>query len=337
MPRFKDEDYAYATARIRAIENKLLTSQKLDRLMDAPGAEEAVKLLVEQGYGLGGTDTALAASQIFEKLLSDEMKKTYLLLREILPDSRAVLLFMRRNDYLNAKIALKAEYLGLDHEGMTDSGTVEPSRLSRMVHDRDLGDMPEAFKAGVLESVDVYGRTGDPQSIDFIMDRAMYRNMTADAEAIGEPALLDLAKLIQDTANLRIFIRAKLLGKSREFLNKALLEGSNIPRKTYLELAEKSLDVFLEEIRFTPLSELASNLREAIKTGSAISMAEKVLDDAVLGHVKKSKYVAMGLEPVIAYLFYKEVEIRNVRLILTGKINRIPQESIRERIRAGYA
>jgi len=41
----------------------------------------------------------------------------------------------------------------------------------------------------------------------------------------------------------------------------------------------------------------------------------------------------MGVEPVIAWLFYKEAEIRNVRLILTGKINGIPSNIIGERLR----
>jgi len=337
MARLREEDYAYATARIRAIENKLITGQRLDRLMDAKTPMDAVKLLIELGYGLGNTDTAQGAADVFEKLLSDEMRKTYMLLREILPNPGAVLLFMRRNDYLNGKIILKSEFLGQEHEALTDAGTLEPAKLSRMVRDRALGEMPEAFREGVLEAVETYGRTGDPQVIDFIMDKAMYKNMVSDAKEIGEASILELVNLLQDTANLRIFIRARLLTKSREFLAKALLEGSKIPARTYLELADKPLEAALDEIRKMALSDLAEKLLEAVKGGSAISSVEKVLDDYLMSHVKKSKYVAMGIEPVIAYLFYKEAEIRNVRLAITGKINQIPQEIIRERLRAVYA
>jgi V/A-type H+-transporting ATPase subunit C len=45
----------------------------------------------------------------------------------------------------------------------------------------------------------------------------------------------------------------------------------------------------------------------------------------------------MGIEPVIAYLFFKDTEIKNARLILTGKANKISQETIKERLRLGYA
>jgi V/A-type H+-transporting ATPase subunit C len=44
----------------------------------------------------------------------------------------------------------------------------------------------------------------------------------------------------------------------------------------------------------------------------------------------------MGVEPFIAYLFAKETEIRNVRIIMTGKINRLNDDLIRERLRLGY-
>ncbi|HOK43370.1 MAG TPA: V-type ATPase subunit [Thermoclostridium caenicola] len=335
MARILDEDYAYATARIRAMENKLITPQQYERMLDAATAEDVVKMLVEQGYGMGSTDTAQPAVQVSEKLLSDELEKTYALLREILPDPLVVTLFMRRNDYLNAKLILKGMYLGLEEPGVyAGSGTVEPSRLRRMIVDRDLADLPEIFGKAVLECIEAYGRTSDPQMIDFILDRAMYENMEKDAQALGSPYISELVALIHDLANLRVFIRAKLLGRSRDFLAKALLEGSKISRKFCMDLSDKPLDQLFEALRFTALAELANGLSEAFKNGEGISGMEKVLDEHLMRFIRKSRYIAMGVEPVIAWLFYKEAEVRNVRLILTGKINGISNAVIRERLRA---
>ena len=42
MARILDEDYAYATARIRALENKLITPQKYQRMLEAASAEDIV-------------------------------------------------------------------------------------------------------------------------------------------------------------------------------------------------------------------------------------------------------------------------------------------------------
>lgn len=335
MARILDEDYAYATARIRAMENKLITPQQYERMLDASSAEDIVKMLVEQGYGMGDVDISQPAVYVSERLLSDEMKKAYALLNEILPLPEAITLFMRRNDYLNAKLILKGSFLGSGNPGVyAHSGTVDPSRLRSMIVDRSLADLPEVFRKAILESIDYYGRSGDPQMIDFILDRAMYENMESDARMIKVPYISELVALLHDTANIRIFIRAKLLNKTRAFMERALLEGSGINKKFYLDLSDKPLDQFFEAIQFTALSDLTPGLSEAFKNNEGISGLEKILDEYLMGFIKKSRYIAMGVEPVIAWLFYKEAEIRNVRLILTGKINGISHKIIRERLRA---
>ena len=64
---------------------------------------------------------------------------------------------------------------------------------------------------------------------------------------------------------------------------------------------------------------------------------KKILDDFITLYLKDSKYVVMGVSPVIGYLFFKETEIKNARLIITGVKNKIPRETIKERLRLGYA
>jgi len=52
--------------------------------------------------------------------------------------------------------------------------------------------------------------------------------------------------------------------------------------------------------------------------------------------MKDAKYVSFGPEPVIAYIFAKENEIKLIRIIMVGKINGIDGEVIRERLRENY-
>lgn len=338
MARIVEEDYAYATARIRAIENKMLTPQRLERLIEAPTADDAVKILTELGYGSGGTDGAPNAANAYEGLLSYEMKKVYELLEKIMPLPGITALFKRRSDYLNAKTVLKAEFLGNETPAMlSNAGNIEPALLSRTISERKLADIPEILGRAVLESVEEYGRSSDPQEIDFILDKAMYANMKKDARDLGDPYVAELVGMLEDTANIRIFIRAKFLKKSSDFLAQSLMEGYSIPKKIYLDNADKALDSFFDSLRFTPASDFTGKLRELVKNGQDISGVEKFLDNRLMEYVRKSKYVAMGVQPVVAYLFFKEAEIRNVRLIITGKINKISQAAIRERLRAGYA
>ena len=49
--REKDVDYLALSARVRAMENRLLTQERLDRMIDARDPAEAAKVLAECGYG----------------------------------------------------------------------------------------------------------------------------------------------------------------------------------------------------------------------------------------------------------------------------------------------
>ena len=54
MSRKRDTDYLTISARIHAMENRMLTRERMDRMIDARDEGEALKVLSECGYG--GTD-----------------------------------------------------------------------------------------------------------------------------------------------------------------------------------------------------------------------------------------------------------------------------------------
>ena len=51
MSRNKDTDYLALSARIHAMEGRLLTRDRMDRMIDAREESEALKVLTECGYG----------------------------------------------------------------------------------------------------------------------------------------------------------------------------------------------------------------------------------------------------------------------------------------------
>ena len=51
MTKIKDTDYLPISTRIRAMENKLLTRERMERMLEAHTDDEAVKVLSECGYG----------------------------------------------------------------------------------------------------------------------------------------------------------------------------------------------------------------------------------------------------------------------------------------------
>ena len=59
-------------------------------------------------------------------------------------------------------------------------------------------------------------------------------------------------------------------------------------------------------------------------------------DNLLIRKIKPQQYSAFGLGPLAAYILARENEIKSVRIVLSGKLNHLPEESIRERIREMY-
>lgn len=333
MTRIRDEDYAYATARVRAVEVHLLDAAGLERLLEAPSMAEGMKLLAEARFGEGNLSTA----QGWEALLDGELARCYSFLANLMPDPGVLDVFRLREDYLNLKRMLKALYLGQDVAGTAGSpGMVPVPQLARAIVDNRPGLLPETMGKALTEAIAEFGKRADPRDIDLVLDRACYRHMNEMADGIGHPYLSDLMALMTDMANIRIFIRGRLTGETREFFLRALLVGGKVDIAKFRDASDKPVDSFLASIRHTWFGEAAMAGMEGYKAGRGITWLEKQLDDRLMTFVRRGRYVAMGLEAIVGHLAARETEIRNVRIILTGKVNGLAHEDIHERLRDAY-
>ena len=176
----------------------------------------------------------------------------------------------------------------------------------------------------------VFGKTADPRDIDLVLDKANFAHMGRLATDIGNPFLMELIALMTDMANIRIAIRGKLAGESRDFFRKAILPGGLIDPTRFRDASEKPLENLLEAIRFTWFGEAAIEGMEGYKAGHGISWLEKQLDDRLMVFVRKARYTAMGVEAMVGHLLARETEIRNVRIVMTGRSMASPNRTSRK-------
>lgn len=335
MIKVNQDEYAYAAARVRAREVKLLDSSRLDRMLEASSPEEAYKILAEAEYGVGSDTAANVFS--FEALLAEEMKKTYSLLSEIAPQVEIVRAFQKKHDYFNVKVLLKAEFSNQDPPPiLMETGTYGADAIRRIIRERDYKELEPVMQQAILETYDVFSRTRDPQAVDLILDKASYEQFVTDLKNIDSPFLHGLAEIIIDITNIKMHIRARSLNKEWVFIKKLLLAGGELEEKHFAATGDKPIEAFVDDIRYTKYGDAVYRGWELYKTKNNFSALERLLDDYLMEYVRRAKMITMGVEPFIAYLYAKEAEIRNVRVIMTGKINRLPNDLIRERLRLVY-
>lgn len=328
--KLKDTDYLFISTYLHSRERDLLTAARMERMIEAPTAEEAVKVLQEIGYGEfpSVTEQALSAA------LAQEQEKLFQDLYRFVPDKAVVDVFKVKYDYHNLKALLKARAMKLDGGRLLlDAGRVSAADMQRAVTEGDYGSLPEALRRAAEEAGEVISATGDPQLSDFVLDRAYYAEMLSAAKETGSKFLTRYVQATIDAANLRSAVRTLRMKKGADLLKKVLVPGGTIQPETVHAAA---LAGNLEELYRPTELRGAAELGTAAAQGGSLTAFEKACDDAVTSVAAKAKSVPFGVEAVISFLAAKEIEFTAVRIIMSSRMAGIGGDTIRERLREAY-
>lgn len=327
--------FIQAVSRLRALETKLLDKSRLDRLIDSSSSKEALKLLQETQYG--NYMANIKRPEDYEMLLSDELKRLYALMYEISPEKLIVDIMSIRYDYHNIKVLIKGKLLRKDLSYLLiPIGTVNVDNLKKCSDESNYRDLNHFMRTTFEKSMKLFEETEDPQIIDIIADDFMYKDMFNKGEQIGEKSIIDYIKMNIDLTNLKAFVRIKNQGKDKKFFNDVFIENGKLDKDVFLNNFNDSIENFVSKVSYTDYYNiLKSGIEDYLNTGN-LNAFEKLVDNYTMNYIKDAKYVSFGSEPLIAYIYAKETEIKVVRIIMVGKLNNIAPEIIRERLRDVY-
>ncbi len=169
----------------------------------------------------------------------------------------------------------------------------------------------------------------------FLLDDAPTQALML-AQRAGYPFIINYVRQRIDTANIKIFFRAKYTGLSRERVEKMLLSGGRIPPRTFIETYGSSWTEAAESFRATPYGELWIRAVEKLSEEETFIGLERGIEDLLMSYLRQAKYITFGPEPIFSYGLARKKEIKLVRLLGLGKMLQIPVEMIKERMSATY-
>lgn len=326
----RDTDYLAISTRIRAMENGLLTRERMEQLLEARTDEDTAKLLQESGY----PDLDSTRPEAMDAAIAAIREETFRDLADGAPDTRYLDFFRVRYDYHNAKAAVKALALGTNPETMFSGlGRVPAVELLDAVRNGDTDSLPGELGAAVAEARDILETTRDPQLSDISLDRRMYADLRGIADDTGSAFLQGYVRIMIDAENLRALVRTLRMGRNADFLKGVLIDGGELDTDSILSVANGGS--LAELYAPTPLAGAAESGAEAVKGGS-LTAFEKLCDDAVMDYLAGAQFVPFGDAPLVAYLAAKETEYTNLRILLLGRAAGLSADVIRSRLRAGY-
>lgn len=340
--------YGFAVGKVRVLETRIFGRATLERLLDAPTFEEQRRILSDTVYGryFEGVQTADGV----ERALSAALDDFYRFLDEAsLPES-VTYFFRVRHDFANFKAALKARLLGVSAEGMfVDVGSIPVEAYLR-----PLDELPAPFgplAEELLERLDAESgaRAASPTpdgltaaskpapvepdlaAADAAVDRAMFAELAGAAKRSRSGFLAALVSLEVDIANVRTLVRARVAGASAADVAALALEGGSIHPAQLADLY--ALPPLEAGLRLASLP--------ALRGISATDLADMgrldvLADNVIVAYLRKARMVAVGPEPVIAYVMGREAEVVAVRTLLIGRLSGLSTDVLRRRMRDLY-
>ncbi len=319
----KDTEYSFAVARIRVNEARLLQPAELGALIAAPGYPECVRRLKEHGYEIEGENYAPA--------LEARLAALWELLREVLPDERQFDSILIKNDFRNLKVCLKALLTQKSTEGLFISpAKYDPLEIKRHVFARENDLLPPELQHADRSAYRILTKTGFAQLADTVIDRAAMEHSIAYAKQADNPLLLRLAETVAALTDIKVLYRCILTGKAASFMERAVCACPAFDKAGIIAAADAGMEPFLEFVAHTPFAAGAEALRQSA------AEYEKYADDTLLDLLRPGKSEAFGSSALAGYYYAVRTEVLNLRIVLSGKLNGLPDDGIRERMRRLY-
>ena len=321
----KNEDFIELTIRIRLLEKKLLTKANITRIIEAPNATEALRQISQHSeYDF----SSLKKAEDYEAVVKEHIEGVYALMYGLSPDSRVVDIPAAKYGYHNLKTLLKSKHSGKDANGIL-------SPVCALDLSKD--DLPPHITAAWGEAEAAYLKTADPQSIDVVLDRHMFARMLALCEELKSDFITEYTRLSIDVFNIKTLLRVKGMKRGARFLSECMAAGGLTDKQLLLSYYDKEPGA-LSLIAFCKyyFGDIIKNGLDSHSKAGNFAALDKLFDDYLVEFSKKSKYYAFGPEVLFAYIISKENEIRQIRILMSCKLNDIRADIIRERLRDNY-
>lgn len=311
-----DADYAYAVARVRSNELRLLSRQDIDSLLAAGDCAKCAARLSDKGWDNAGADADDS------RMLQKERERTWALIDEIAPDGAAFDFLRVPNDFHNLKVALKARLQRAEWKSLCVAPCSVPTAvIEKAVSDKNFELLPEYMRAPAQKAYDALIAWADGQLCEIILDRAAIETSLSLAREQGG-LVLELTELDAFASDIRIAVRAARMKKSRKSIRSALADCGSIDAELLADHAAEGEGSILEY-----LSDARRDAFEALKNG--LPEFERWCRRQKEALLESHKYDILGIAPLVSYILARQEEERTVRIILAGKRNGVDNERIR--------
>ncbi len=340
MPSVK---YAFITAYLKGQEARLVTVQHLEGMQAARGMQDALATIRETDVGSYLEELSVKSFDYLDESLWKYLAErlSFIEWLKLVPqDVRRVLkAYVRKYDVFNIKAALestssarKARMIPVgeihDH-GLLDelAGAGEPDDIIRVLHKCRL----EGF-VPALEQYEAGQGTQARRLVEARLEGEYYRNLLDTAKNAKDARLLVQSfGMIIDLTNLQIVCRAIIEGVEHGIAELIIAGGHEISDKSARELLSLDMAEVPSRLENTRYSDVAKEIVASYDRTKSVTAVDEVISRHKL-RMLREVLAPRVLSPLVLawYLILKEIETRNLRLVLKAIFDGLPAQETRD-------
>ncbi len=320
--------FPYTYARVSAMKAELIGKADYSKLLKM-SLSEVISFLESTQYKKEIDELAVSSSgiKLVELALNRNLSSTYRKLRRISgPRLRKLLdIYLRRKDIANIKTIIRAKYTGTDESEI--SGLLYPSELSReflksLLKKQTIEEMLKEIRmvrpAALRSGLEKLKETNSLAEIENALDQNYINEMLKLASMLPRGSLFKKFLLAEiGIMNIINIFRFKREGMERKEISRLMFKaGSSIAEK----LADAQPEELASAFEKTIYGQHAKKgIEEFRKKGTLIFLEIELYSMLLKKALLLLKQRPLVADAIIGYLFAKEIEVRNLRMLIKAK------------------
>jgi len=338
-----DTKYPFISAYLKGEEAKIITSEHVNSMSMASNIQDALGTIRETDIGSYFEELEAKSFNAVDEYLwryfaqrINYIDSFKLLPEDILKISKA---YLAKYDVLNIKATLQNISTGKKGRMLPIGIIHNNGLLNKLSAAQNLDNITKILtrcKLGnYIPALEGYTTTGETKSkflTEAKLDSEYYKNLLKIARDTKDGSILSKAiGLSIDMANLQIVSRAIIEGIELNATAYTFPEGYIITNKVAKELLSCKLTELPQKLENPQYKHVAEEILNSYSNTGRVTAVDEIIDKYKFRLLKEILSPRV-LSPLVMawYLIRKEIEIRNLRLILKAITDSIPTEEIKE-------
>ena len=332
-----DNTFAQVNTEISIHESSFLSPAQYEQLLRASTSESRSAAL--EGTAYNPNHEQLTDLNTIERFLMKHLFAEYTWAFEVCPTSALVEFFTLKYTYHNLKVLLKHKATGLNLKHLLiPVGSYSLDMLEQLITTFSAEYCPKLMVDEIAATWAEYQDYQDVRVLEIGMDLAYFAHLKRLESEFEDERLKQLVRLTIDFYNATTVQRAIRHQKPHSFMTQLLSDDGSLTSAEWIELAEKGqLTDWFSQVNLLEFDAELRSYEEKMHLGKLTNLELEYLADLVpFKLLEQGRFETSGPLPLARYLLGKELEVKNLRLILTGLTNQLPVEIIKERMRPIY-